>query len=166
VRGSGGFGPVTSCGGPSVGGRAHAEGGEAGDVVGGSEESEVGVDLGFASHPGAAAAVFAAHQVGEFAFDLGAVGPVVGSPGRIGLALSGPGEDVFVAVHLDLAARSAGGALAVQRAGAAGVTEVGDAAAVSVAVDGRGDFARAGDRVALEIDLEPALGEDPAGRRR
>ena len=36
----------------------HPELGEAGQVVGGGEESEVGVDLGSAAHPGAATAVF------------------------------------------------------------------------------------------------------------
>ena len=80
-------GPV-GCGGGSggvecpavVGGVGEAEAGESGEVGGGGEEGEVGGDAEPATRAGAAAAVAAAHQVGEFAFDFGSDGPVVGFP--------------------------------------------------------------------------------------
>jgi hypothetical protein len=57
-----------------------AEGGEAGEVDCGGQEGEVGGDASASAHAGAAAAVAAAHEVGDLAFDLGAGGPVVGTP--------------------------------------------------------------------------------------
>lgn len=59
-----------------------------------------------------------------------------------------------------------GGALCAQRASLAGAGEVRGAAAVLAAADRRGLAGRAGDRVLLEVDLEAALAEQPAGRRR
>src|SRR5581483_238948 len=160
VFGSGGL--VRSCCCPSSGwGPPQAKGGQARHVLGGGEEPEVGVDLPGAAYSGAASAVFAAHEVRQFPFDFGPVGSVVGLPGGIGLAFAGPGEDVFVGVDPDGAAAFGVGALAAQRAGAAGVAEVGDAAAVSLASDGCGDLYRAGDGVALEFALERALGDIP-----
>ena len=74
-----------------------AEHGQAGEVVCGGEEVEVGVDLGRAAHPGSSSAVAASHQVAELAFDLGAGGPVVGDPVRVLLAGAGVGQALLVA---------------------------------------------------------------------
>lgn len=63
-----------SAGGPAGCGLVgQPEGGEAGEVDGGGEEAEVGADFVAAAHPGAASAVASAHEVADFAFDLGAV---------------------------------------------------------------------------------------------
>ena len=72
-----------------VGCGREAEGGEAREVGGGGEEVEVGVDFGSSADAGSASAVAAAHEVGEFAFDLGSVGSVVGLPVGVGLSLRG-----------------------------------------------------------------------------
>lgn len=70
----GSWSPVGSRGGPSLCWRpAQSEGGQAGQVVSGGEEAEVGVDFPGAAYSGAAPAVFAAHEMSEFAFDLGRV---------------------------------------------------------------------------------------------
>src|SRR5437870_2725386 len=53
----------------SVCGGAQLEHSEARQVGGGGEKVEVGVDLGCASDPGSSPAVFAAHEVTEFAFN-------------------------------------------------------------------------------------------------
>ena len=49
-----------------------SEHGGSGQVGGGGEEVEVGIDFGGAAHSCSSAAVTAAHQVSEFAFDFGA----------------------------------------------------------------------------------------------
>ena len=67
----------------------------------GSEEVEIGVDLGGAAHAGSAPTVATSHQVSEFALDLGAGGPVVGDPPRILLLATGVGEAAFVAADAD-----------------------------------------------------------------
>ena len=72
---------------PSGGRGVKAEHGEAGEVGGGGEEVEVGVDFGSAANPCSASAVAAAHEVAEFAFDLGSGGAVVGAPGGVGLSV-------------------------------------------------------------------------------
>jgi hypothetical protein len=72
--------------GPSAaGGVGDPEGGQAGEVDRGGEEVEIGADTQESPRAGTAAAVAAAHQMGDLAFDLGAGGPVVGLPGGIGL---------------------------------------------------------------------------------
>lgn len=57
-----------------------AEHGEAGEVVSGGEEVEVGVDLAFAADACSSPAVSASHEVPELAFDLGSGGAVVVDP--------------------------------------------------------------------------------------
>ena len=80
-----------SCGDcPSGRGGAQSEDGEAGQVGGGGEEVEVGVDFGSAADTGSASAVAATHQVAELAFDLGSGGPVVGLPVGVGVDGRGP----------------------------------------------------------------------------
>src|SRR5437899_1819609 len=56
----------------SVCGRAQLEHSEARQVDGGGEQIEVGGDLGSASDTGSSPAVFATHEMTEFAFNLGA----------------------------------------------------------------------------------------------
>ena len=90
---------------------AQAEHGEAGEVVCGGEQVEVGGDLRRAAHSGAAAAVPAAHQVSDLAFHLGAGGSVVSLPVRVALAGPGPGELFFVGADIDGAASLGPGAL-------------------------------------------------------
>jgi len=72
-----------------VGEPEHAE---AGQVGCGGEQGEVGVDLWPPADAGAAAAVSAAHQVGDFALDLGTGGGVGGFPVGVGLAGAGAAE--------------------------------------------------------------------------
>jgi len=69
-----------------------AEHGESGEVDGGGEQVEVGADAVQAARAGAAAAVAAAHEVGDFAFDFGAGGAVVCSSRRRGLARCAAGR--------------------------------------------------------------------------
>lgn len=57
-----------------------SEHGHAGEVGGSGEQAEVGVDFDPAADLCVAAAVAAAHQVAEFAFDFGSGGSVVGLP--------------------------------------------------------------------------------------
>ena len=102
---------------PSVRCVVRAENGESGEVGGGCEEVEVGVDFGLASDAGAASAVSSAHEVPEFAFDLGSGGAVVVSPERVGLSCSGSGEHGLVHVDRDLSAGLRGRALAAQWTG-------------------------------------------------
>src|ERR1700690_2206020 len=67
-------------------------------AVGDPEHAEAGqVDCG--SEQGPAAAVAAAHQVGELAFDLGPGGPVAGFPVRV--ALTGPGQLLLTGAGVD-----------------------------------------------------------------
>src|SRR6266699_4500361 len=68
---------------PSGGDESESEPGQAGEVVRGGEEVEVGVDFGGAAYTGSASTVAVSHQVGELPFDLGAGGPVVGDPPRV-----------------------------------------------------------------------------------
>jgi hypothetical protein len=102
-----------SCdGGPGPGGGgAKSEYGKAGHVGGGGEEVEVGVDLGGASYSGSSTSVPSAHEVSEFAFDLGTGAPIVGEPVRIGLLLAGLGQGLFVGVDSDGASPGRFGAL-------------------------------------------------------
>jgi hypothetical protein len=65
--------------------------GEAGEVDRGGEEGEVGADAQGAAHAGAASAVAASDEVGQFAFDLGSGGLVVGLPARLLLPGAGGG---------------------------------------------------------------------------
>jgi hypothetical protein len=83
------------------------------------------VDAVAAAHAGAAAAVASAHEVGEFAFDFGAGGAVVGLPDRILLPGSGVGEVGFPVADGDLPAGFRGGALLAQGAAGAGSAEAG-----------------------------------------
>ena len=133
-----------------------SEHGEAGEVDGGGEQSEVGCDLGFAAHAGAAAAVAAAHQVGDLALDLRAGGLVVGLPGRIGLALASAGELLLVGTDLDRAAVFGGGAPFGQRAARAGLAEVRDLS-LARRSERHGVPGGAGDRARVEVDLERVL---------
>ena len=83
------------------GSRVESEHAKPGEVHGGGGEREVGGDLRAAAHPGAPAAVLAAHQMGDLALDLGARLRVVGLPVRVGLSGARAGE-----LALMLAARS------------------------------------------------------------
>src|SRR5215216_910651 len=173
-----GDGPVGRCGGrwraevvfswrcrrPSGGGGVQAEHGEAGEVVCGGEEVEIGVDLASAADSRSSCAVLASHQVAELAFDFGAGGPVVGGPVRVVLLGAGLGETQFVATDADAAPSGGVGAVGSQRTVGAGVSEGGDAVAVAVAADRDGDTGRAGDGVGVEVDGEAILGEQPARR--
>src|ERR1019366_796139 len=63
---------------------------EAGEVDRSGEEGKVGADPGSASDTGSPAAVAAAHEMADLAFDLRAGGPVVGPPGRVALGRPSP----------------------------------------------------------------------------
>src|SRR5436190_23926254 len=122
-----GAGWVGSCGDrPSGGGGAKSEHGEAGEVGGGGEEVEVGVDFRLPADTGSAAAVTPAHEVAELAFNLGSVGPVVGLPVRIGLALTGACEGGFELADADGAAPGGVSALVAQWTAGAVLGEGGD----------------------------------------
>ena len=86
-----------------VWGVGQAEGGQAGEVDRGGEEVEVGGDTQLSAHAGAPTAVAAAHEVGDLAFNFRAGGPVVGPPGRVGLAGTGGGRLGFPAADGDAA---------------------------------------------------------------
>src|SRR3990172_3496298 len=66
-----------------------------GRAAGGSVK--IDVDFAPAAHPGSSSAVAASHQVGQFAFDLGSSGPIVGGPVGIVLLTAGVGRARFVA---------------------------------------------------------------------
>ena len=149
---------------PSGGRRTQPEHREAGKVVCAGEKAEVGVDLAPAAQACSSSAVFASHQVTELAFDLGAGRSVVLSPLGVLLLMAGVGETLLVATDSDGAAALGVGALLAQRAVSAGVGEVGDPVAVGVAADGDCDTGRARDCVAVEVDGEAVLGEQPACR--
>jgi hypothetical protein len=120
-----------------------------------------------AAHAGAASAVTPTDQVGEFAFDLGAGGPVVGFPDGVALAGPGGGEAGFVMADSDAAAGLGVGAQVGERAVAAVATELGLAGLLLVAVyrfDRDGDTVRAGHLLGFEVDVELVLGELPARR--
>src|ERR1019366_1889218 len=140
---------------------------EAGQVDRGGEEGEVGGDLDQPTDAGAAAAVAAAHQVADLAFDLGPGGPVAGLPRRVLLAGAGGGEAGLVRADGDRAAFSGGGALGCQRAGPACCAEPGcPGVPPGSGPDGHGDAGRAGDGLAVEVDGEAVLGEAAFHRGR
>ena len=91
--------------------RAQPKHGQARQVGSGRKESEVGVDLGRAPHPGPAPTVLAPHQVGELALDLRPGGPVAASPLGVGLASPGSGQLRLVVADPDAAPPHRGGAL-------------------------------------------------------
>ena len=72
------------------------EHGEAREVDCGGEQGEVGVDVGGSPDSRAAPAVAAAHEVRDFALDLGSRGGIVGLPVRVGLAGAGAGGLLLV----------------------------------------------------------------------
>src|SRR3990172_936710 len=113
-------------------------------VGGGGEEVEVGVDFGFASDPGPAPSVFAAHEVPEFAFDLGSGGPVVGDPFGVGLLVAGVGEALLVAADPNAPTAFGVGAFGSERAVVAVVGEVGGPAALGAPAGGGGPGVGAG----------------------
>src|SRR5258707_1043740 len=80
------------------------EDGKPGEVDRGGQEREVCGDPGVAADAGAAAAVAAAHQVADLPLDLRPGGPVVGLPGRVGLAGAGGGQAGLVPADGDGAA--------------------------------------------------------------
>ncbi len=88
-----------------------AEDGEAGEVGGGGEEVEVGVDFGSSSDAGLSSSVSSSHEMREFAFDFGSVGAVVGLPVGISLSHTRAGECRFVHGDVDGAATGRVGAL-------------------------------------------------------
>jgi hypothetical protein len=92
-----------------------AEHGEAGEVDRGGEQGEAGGDLDQAADAGAAAAVTAAHQVGDLAFHLGPGSPVISFPGGVCLGLAGGGQPGLVRADADRAALPGSGALGGQR---------------------------------------------------
>jgi hypothetical protein len=138
--------------------------GESGEVDRGSEESEVGADTQGAAHSSPTPAVAAAYEVGEFAFDFGSGGLVVGLPRLVALTVPGGGEAGFVAADADAPAGLGSGAHVDQGAGAAVHTELGLAGEFLVAAhrpDGDGDAVRAGDGLGLQVDVELVLGIPP-----
>src|ERR1039458_7715855 len=108
----------------------------------------------------------AAHEVSQLALHLGARGSVVLAPGGVDLARPGAGERLFVRADADGAPTSGRGALWTQRAGGAGIPEVGHAAAFAVRTDHHGDAIRARDGARGHVDIEAVLGEEPTGGRR
>ena len=80
-------------------------------VVCSGKEVEVGVYFGSAPNAGSPSAVVVAHQVTDFAFDLGTGRPVVGSPCGILLKAAGVGETVLVTSDTDPASALGCGAL-------------------------------------------------------
>jgi hypothetical protein len=118
----------------AFGGAADAEDGEAGEVVGGGEQVEVGVDFCASSDSCSSAAVAASHQVSEFAFDLGAGLTVVVSPLGIVRMSAAFSQESFVAADLDGPPPGRGCAVGPQRASRASRFEVGDAIAGFVSV--------------------------------
>jgi hypothetical protein len=101
--------PAADCpGAVAVGDSEHAE---AGQVDRSGKQAEVSGDLDQSADAGAAAAVAAAHQVADLAFDLGPGGPVVRLPGRVSLGLPGGGQAGLVRADGDRAAVLGGGAL-------------------------------------------------------
>jgi hypothetical protein len=142
------------------------EHGQAGEVGGGGEQVEVGVDFDPAAYSCSASAVAAAHEVAEFAFDFGPGGSVVALPAWIGLTGPGAGQDIFVGADADGAPSGGGGALGGQWASGARRGEGGDPTAVAVPADRRGHPARAGDSIGAEVDTEAALAEQATRRRR
>src|SRR3979490_2219313 len=81
---------------PSGDARAETEHGETGQVLGGGEQVEVGVDFSFAADARSSSAVLASHHVAELAFDFGPGAPIVGGPFGVLLLLAGVGEALFV----------------------------------------------------------------------
>lgn len=135
-----------------------AEAREAGQVVGGGEQVEVGGYACDSSHASSPAAVSSPHEVPELAFDLGSGRSVVGGAVGLGLAPAVLGEFGFVEADADLAAVRRAGAKVAQRAGGARFGEPGLARFLPP-LNGDGDLVRAGDRVVLQVDLEVVLGE-------
>src|SRR6266508_5210006 len=148
---------------PSGDRRAEPEGGEASEVLGGGEKVEIGVDFAGATDACSSPAVLASHHVTELALDLGAGGPVVRRPLGVLLLGAGIGEALLIAADSDGAAPLGVGALGAERAGAAGVGEVGDAVSVATPPDPHGHLVGAGDGAIVEVDGEAVLGEEPAG---
>ena len=93
---------VWSGGGPACGVVAgQAEDRQAGEVCCGGQEFEVGGDLFEAAHAGSSAAVSASGQVGDFAFDFGSSGAVVGLPGGVVLGVTTCGQTFLVVTDGD-----------------------------------------------------------------
>ena len=69
-----------------------SENGEVRQILGGSEEIEVGPDFRLASNPCPPPAVAAPHQVADLAFNLGEVGSVAIEPRRILLPMASCGK--------------------------------------------------------------------------
>ena len=139
---------------------------EAGQVDRGGEQGEVGGDLGQPAYPGSSPAVLAAHQVADLAFDLRAGRGVVSLPGRVALAGPGAGQLGLECTDGDGATGRGGGAPFAQRAAGAGRPEARGARPVAAAADRRGDCARAGDGVTVQVDVEAVLGEQSTRARR
>jgi len=140
-----------------------SEHGETRQVVCSGEEVEVGVDFGSAPHAGFPSAVATTHQVGDFAFDFGTGGPVVGSPFGILLETTGISETVFVTPDTDPATAFGGGALWTQQTADTGVGEGGSPVPVGAPSDGDGHIVGAGDSAGVEIDIETVFGEQGPG---
>ena len=119
-RGLRGGGSGCSCDPPgSCGAASDTEDGEAGEVVGGGEQVEVGVYLSASSYPCSPAAVAASHQMSQPTFDLGSGLAVIIQPGRVLGVSARLGQARFVAADLDGPSPIGGGALRAQRAGRA-----------------------------------------------
>jgi hypothetical protein len=95
---------------PAAAGGAQPEGGQAGQVDRGGQQLEVLSHTHQPTDSSAAAAVAAAQQVGEFAFDLGSGGAVVGQPGGAALAGAGGGQGGLLGMDGDDPSSDAGGA--------------------------------------------------------
>ena len=149
-------GSACSCGCPcALGATSKAEGCQAGQVVGGGEQVEVGGDFGPSSHSCSSPAVASSHQVSELAFDLGSGGPVVGDPLGVLRLGAGFGQDRLMAADVDSAAGVCGGAVGSQRAVGTGRFEVGRAVAGWAAADG--DLLASGAGVGLSTWIGPTV---------
>src|SRR4030095_4310266 len=104
---------------PAAAGGAQPEGGQAGQVDRGGQQSEVLGDPDPATHAGAAAAVGSSGEEGQLALDLGSGGPVVGQPGGVALAGTGDGQVGLLGVDGDHPTTRAGGAGLAERGGGA-----------------------------------------------
>jgi hypothetical protein len=105
--------------------------------------------------------VAAAHEVADFAFDLGPGCLVAGLPGGAGLGLAGGGQAGLVRADGDRAALSGGGALGGQRADVAGRAEPGlpSVTPAGAGPDGDGDARRAGDVSSVRSMAKRSLGK-------
>src|SRR5665811_473960 len=122
--------------------------------------------FGSAPHPGTAAAVAAAHQMSDLAFDFGSGGAVVGSPFGVVLETTGIGETVPITPDTDPASAFGVGALWTQRTLDTGVGEGGSPVPVGAPSNGDSHTVGTGHGAGVEIDVETVFGEQAADSDR